>query len=216
MPTDPLDLRRCSGALLLVTHRGDWCPFCCGQLVRLAAEQDAFHRRGAEIVAVGADAADRSEALARRWSLPFPVIADPDGSALLKPLQLWNPDEHDGIAAVGTVVFAPDGREVWRSLGRDVADRPDHETLFAVLDELELPPISPERFERPPAADDDDEDGDRWPEAFPTWAFNAYFEGAQVTAGSLARRFEGGDRDEAKAVGRLAKAYVEAWKSWRS
>lgn len=201
--------RRGEGALVLVTHRGDWCPFCCGQLVALAADEGRFHQAGTEIVAIGADSRSRSDALATRWGLPFPVVADPDGDLALRGLGLWNEAEHGGIAAVGTVVFAPDGEERWRELGRDVADRPDHDSLLSVVASLRLPPLAP----LPAVVVSEGEAG---PEAFPPWAFEAYFNGARVATAALRQRLvTEDDRREAQRVARLAARYVDAWSVWR-
>lgn len=201
--------RRADGALVLVTHRGDWCPFCCGQLVALAADEGRFLQAGAEIVAVGADPPSRSDALASRWNLPFPVLADPGGGLALRALGLWNAVEHGGIASVATVLFGPDDRERWRELGRDVADRPDHESLLAVVGALRLPPVKP----LPPVVASEGEAG---PEAFPPWAFDAYFNGARVATAALRKRLvTEDDRREAQRVSRLAARYLEAWSAWR-
>lgn len=201
--------RRSRRALVLVTHRGDWCPFCCGQLVALAADEERFGRAGAEIVAIGADSRSQSDALAARWGLPFPVLADPDGGLALRGLGLWNAEEHGGIAEVATLVFGPDDREHWREMGRDVADRPDHDSLLSVLSSLRCPPLGPLQ----PVAVGDGEGG---PEAFPSWAFDAYFNGARVATAALRRRLvTDDDRREAQRVSRLASRYLEAWASWR-
>jgi peroxiredoxin len=195
--------------LVLVTHRGDWCPFCCGQLVALAANEDRFNQAGAEIIAIGADSRSQSDGLAARWGLPFPVLADPDGGLALRGLGLWNAREHGGIAAVGTVVFGPDGQERWRELGRDVADRPDHDSLLTVVASLRLPPLGP----LAPVVVGEGEGG---PEAFPPWAFDAYFNGARVATAALRQRLvTEDDRREAHRVARLAARYLEAWSVWR-
>lgn len=202
--------RRAQGALVIVTHRGDWCPFCCGQLVEMATDEGRFARAGAEILAIGADSRSRSDALATRWHLPFPVLADPDGSLALRSLGLWNDEEHGGIAAVGTVVLFPDGQERWRELGRDVADRPDHDTVLAVVSSLRLPPLVP----LPELVVTEGEAG---PDAFPAWAFDAYFNGARVATAALRRRLvREDDRREAQRVSQLAARYLEAWSRWRT
>lgn len=202
--------RRASGALVLVTHRGDWCPFCCGQLVALAADETEFLARGAEIVAIGADTRSASDALIARWALPYYVIDDADGTKALRELDLWNAEEHGGIAAIGTVIFNADGEEVWRTIGRDVADRPDHDTLLRILETFGLPALhAPPSLSTP--------EGDGGPEAFPTWAFEPYFQAVRVTTGSLRGRMQcEQDLDEVTTAGRLAQRYLEAWAVWRT
>lgn len=201
--------RRATGALVLVTHRGDWCPFCCGQLVALATDEAEFLAHGAEIVAIGTDTRSASDALMARWALPYYVVDDTDGTKALRALDLWNAEEHGGIAAVGTVIFNTDGEEVWRTIGRDVADRPDHETLLHVLEQLRLPARDPLPSLSPPA-------GRGGPEAFPAWAFEPYFQAVRVTTGSLRDRMQcERDRTEVGTVGHLAQRYLEAWTRWR-
>lgn len=201
--------RRADGALVLVTHRGDWCPFCCGQLVALAADEPEFSARGAEIVAIGADTRAVSDALMARWALPYYVIDDTDGTKALRALDLWNAEEHGGIAAVGAVVFNADGEEVWRTVGRDVADRPDRETLLRILETFGLPGL----HALPPLSAPDGQGG---PEAFPTWAFEPYFQAVRVTTGSLRGRMQcEQDLHEVTSAGRLAQRYLEAWALWR-
>ena len=63
--------------------------------------------------------------------LPFPLLSDPDGKAAVRPFGLW--DEAESVSRVATVVLAPDGREVFRHVGVDYADRAtDDEVLDAV------------------------------------------------------------------------------------
>ncbi len=176
----------------------------------LAADEGRFTQAGAEIIAIGADSRPRSDALATTWGLPFPVLADPDGGMALRSLDLWNATEHGGIAAIGALVFGADGREQWRELGRDVADRPDHDRLLAVVSSLRLPPLGPLPAVELAA-------GEAGPEAFPAWAFDAYFNGARVATAALRQRLvTEDDRREARRVSRLAARYLEAWSLWRT
>lgn len=203
-----MDLRRADGALVLVTYRGDWCPYCCGQMVRLANADEAVQGAGGEIVAVSVDSPGRNEAMRRRWHLPFPIVSDPDGERLLKPLELFSPEERDGIAWPATVVFAPDGTEVSRRRARDVADRGADESVAEVVSRLGLPSVT---LGPAPAAAEPEEDRS----AFRADALGAYFRGMRSGTGALSARLDGTNRDEARAVSTMAASFVEAWRERR-
>ncbi len=54
----------------------------------------------------------RNAALAKRWHLPFRIASDPGGERFLKPLDLWNAEERDGIAVPALLVISPQADEV--------------------------------------------------------------------------------------------------------
>lgn len=75
-----------------------------------------------------------------KLGLPFPLLADRGGEAAIKPFGVWS--EEGRMARTSLVVLAPDGREVFRHVGVDYADRPGEEVLAAVQ-ELGLPAREP-------------------------------------------------------------------------
>ena len=112
--------------------------------MRLAATYDRIHAAGAELLAVSVDDETRQAGMAQRWALHHTtMVADPGGTDILQPLDLFDPAERGGIALPGMVVFDPSGTEVYRYCGRDFADRTNDEDLFAALDALNLPPSTP-------------------------------------------------------------------------
>lgn len=156
------------------------------------------------------DPPGRAAALARRWHLPFPVLSDPGGEGYLRPLGVWNPEDHGGIAVPALIVVAPDGREVFRSVSRDFADRPTDDDVVAALDRLGLPPadLPPWRPEVEPEED---------PGAFRTEAFGHYMRGVRSGSSALARRMvDAADRAEAQAVSTMAASFLDAWKRRRA
>lgn len=65
--------------------------------------------------------------------LPFPVLSDPDRSAVVEPLGVADPNDARGISRPAMVLIAPDGSESWRFVSRDYADRlPNDEVLERV------------------------------------------------------------------------------------
>jgi hypothetical protein len=178
--------------------------------VRLANEERDLHDAGAEIVAVSVDSPGRNEALRARWRLPFPIVSDPAGDELLQPLGVWNPDERGGIGWPAVIVFAPDGREVYRMRSRDFADRPDDDDLFTAIRALGLPPI--ELGPADPAASPEEDDA-----ALRVDAFGPYFRGIRFGTIALAGRVtEGRDRDEVIAMSTMAASFLDAWKQRRA
>jgi hypothetical protein len=177
--------------------------------VRLANEEHDLHERGIEIVAVSVDSPERNEAFRRRWHLPFPVISDPDGNELLKPLDAWNADERGGIGWPTLILFAPDGSEALRMRSRDFADRPTDDDVFAAGRRLDRPAIAP--GPGPPGAEPVDA-----PDALRTEAFGPYFRGIRFATIALAGRLED-QRDVAEtvALSDMAASFLAAWKQRR-
>ncbi len=205
-----LDLRRAGGALILVAYRGDWRPYCCGQLVRLANEEPDLQRGGAEIVALSVDSPGRNEAFRRRWHLPYRIVSDPGGERFLQPLDAWNPGERGGIGWPTGWLYAPDGTEVFRARSRDFADRPPDDDLLAALGGLALPAI--DLAPAPPTAAPEEHDG-----ALRVETFGPFFRGIRFATFALAGRLtDDADRDEALAMSAMAGSFLDAWKQRRA
>lgn len=157
------------------------------------------------------DPPGRNAAMAERWRLPYPIVADPDGETILRPLGLWNPDERGGIAWPGLVVFDAEGTETWRFRSRDFADRPpDVADLLTAVASLNLGPMDP-----PPVwVPDEPAVADRG--AFTAEAFVPFFSGIRTSALGLAGRLETAhDRSEAGNLSAMAKSFLDAWKERR-
>lgn len=156
------------------------------------------------------DSAGRNEAFRLRWKLPFPIVSDPFGEALLQPLDAWNPNERGGIGWPTLMVVAPDGREVFRARSRDFADRPSDDDLFAALRSLELPAVklSPAA----PMSSPEEDEG-----ALRTEAFGPYFRGIRFATIALSGRLrDSADRDEVMEMSEMAASFLDAWKQRRS
>jgi peroxiredoxin len=63
--------------ILLVFYRGGWCPYCNTQIRDLTTAFADFQARGVLPVAVSVD---RPEAVERSYTIPFPVLSDPDAT----------------------------------------------------------------------------------------------------------------------------------------
>ncbi|NND73494.1 MAG: hypothetical protein HKN44_00660 [Ilumatobacter sp.] len=162
--------------------------------MRLAFEAQRVHRAGGEVIAVSVDDAERQAAMFARW--PTPHIwyqSDPAGDTYLRPLDLFDPVERDGIAVPASLVLDPDGNEVYRDRGRDFADRTRQDETLRALEALGLGAIDPPAGG--PVADvATDQRG-----AFQPRMMSPYFRGNRSAALAIGGRADG---DEAKALAR--------------
>jgi peroxiredoxin len=111
--------------LVLVFYRGDWWPYCNGQLVSFARSYEEFEQRGFGVVGISVDPPGHNEAMVDKLDLPYPLLSDPRGD-LIKGLDLWN--EEEAVSEPAVVVL--DGSAMIRHLytgGTDFSDRPPEE-----------------------------------------------------------------------------------------
>jgi len=123
-----------AGPVVLVFYRGDWCPYCNGQLARYARRFEEFEKRGAQIAGISVDPPPSNARMVGKLLLPFPLLCDPEGE-LARLYGLWNAEE--GVAVPAVVVVDQSGEVRYLYSGRDFADRPEDEGVFATLDELD-------------------------------------------------------------------------------
>jgi len=117
-----------SGPVLLVFYRGDWCPYCNGQLLCYARGFERIEGEGLQLAAISVDSVEQNAALAEKLLLPFPVLSDPDG-AVIRTWEVWTDDE-GGIARPAVFLVEPDGSVALSYVGNDYADRPGDELIF--------------------------------------------------------------------------------------
>jgi peroxiredoxin len=122
------------GPVVLVFYRGDWCPYCNGQLASLARRFEEFESRGAQVAGISVDPPPRNARMVGKLLLPFPLLSDPAGE-LARACGLWNAEE--GVAVPSTVVVDRPKEVRYLYTGKDLADRPEDEEVFAALDGLD-------------------------------------------------------------------------------
>ena len=178
--------------------------------MRLASNYDRLHGAGTELVAISVDDDIRQAGMAKRWGLSqTQMVSDPGGERFLRPLGLFDPVDHDGIALPAMLILDPGGAEIYRYQGRDFADRTNDDDLWSVLDGLGLPAIDPE-----PIAVDLEVPADL-KRFFRPEDFGPYFRGNMFGAIAIAGRLDDGP---AKAVALqhrdMCKSTLDAWQSW--
>ncbi len=175
--------------------------------MRLATNLDRIHGDGAEVIAVSVDEEARQAGMSQRWGLgPIAMVSDPGGEKYLKPLGLFDPEDRGGIALPGMLVISPDGEERYRYQGRDFADRTTDDDVFAVLDDLDLPAVSPQPWTSTAEVPED------LSGFFRPNDFGAYFRGNRFGAVAIGGRLPS---KETAAVARehrlMADASLDAW-----
>ena len=123
-----------TGPVMLVFYRGDWSPYCNGQLASFAREFEEFESRGAQIAGISVDPPANNARMVGKLQLPFPLLSDPEGE-LARMCGLWN--EEEGVAVPSVVVIDQSGEVRYLYSGTDVADRPRNEEVLAALDGLD-------------------------------------------------------------------------------
>lgn len=142
------------------------------------------------------DSPQRNSAMVEKLSLPFPILSDPDRSAMIEPLGVADPNDDRQISRPAMILFDPDGRERWRFVSRDYADRLPEDYPLAEARALGLEPTAQEAPDTV-----DPEPGSR---AMPLDGLPFYLRGARFAALAMGRR-HGHLDDEIKED---SKAYV--------
>lgn len=177
--------------------------------MKLANTSDRIHAAGAEVIALSVDSDERNAAMFARWPTPHVQYVSDPGGALLQQIDMFDPDERDGIALPGLFVIDPVGNEVFGYRGRDFADRTHDDDVLEALESLGLDPITP------PAGGPVDPDVDvKQQGAFSPSSFVPYFAGNRFAAIAIQSRAEG---DEAKSLARehrdMCVSTLDAWRN---
>lgn len=134
-----------AGPAVLVFYRGDWCAYSNGQLASFARKYDRFEQLGAQVAGISVDPPRSSAQMVGKLRLPFPLLSDPTGE-LCRACGLW---DGEASAAVPAVLVAGRSGEVrYLYAGRDYADLPTDEEVFAALDNLDEDAQFGSRIER--------------------------------------------------------------------
>lgn len=143
-------------AMVLVFYRGGWCPFCNFQIHELVENAPAFEKRGVRLVAISVDKVEEASRTAATYTIPFPVLSDPDlvvhrafnvvhqadaaETAKLKgfglDIERASGKSHHAFAVPSVFIVGKDGLVRWAHVDPDYKVRPSAEQLLTVLDSL--------------------------------------------------------------------------------
>lgn len=96
-----------------------------------ARKYDQFQQRHAEVVGICVDSPEQNRAMVDKLILPFKLLSDPEGDAVIKAYGLW--DAEGRIAVPSIVAIGGDGKVRFFYKGADFSDRPGDEELLAAL-----------------------------------------------------------------------------------
>jgi len=144
------------GPVLVVFYRGGWCPYCNSQIRELAVAHPELARRGVTPVAVSVDRPEEGAKTRAAYSIPFPVVSDPDlawhrgfgvtlelGDDEVARLSGFGIDleassgrDHQTLAVPSVFIVDASGVVRWRHVHPDYRQRPTTAQLLAVIDGL--------------------------------------------------------------------------------
>ncbi len=106
------NLKGPNGLVILFYRSADWCPYCKGQLLSLQRATPHFKEKGIGLVGVSYDSQDILKFFTERYSITYPLLADPK-SEIIERFGVLNPTATGftkGMSYPGFVYVNPDGR----------------------------------------------------------------------------------------------------------
>lgn len=93
-----------------------------------------FEEAGLQVAGISVDEVEKNAAMVEKLILPFPLLSDPEGR-VIKAWGVWNEGE-GGLAKPALFLVRPDRTAAYSYLGKDYADRPPDDDLFAAAASL--------------------------------------------------------------------------------
>jgi peroxiredoxin len=69
------------GPILVMFYRGGWCPYCNFEIHELSQAYPEYQKRGVTPVAISVDKQDEAAKTEATYTIPFPILSDPDLAA---------------------------------------------------------------------------------------------------------------------------------------
>ncbi len=66
--------------LVIIFYRGNWCPFCVAQIKELVKDYQELALQGVGFLLVSPQPDGNTEAMAKRFNVPFKFVSDPDNN----------------------------------------------------------------------------------------------------------------------------------------
>ena len=140
---------------LIVFYRGGWCPFCNMQVREMAVNYDKFKSADVQPILISVDAPDKTAMMTAQYTIPFPVLSDPDllahnafnvvltlDEATLErhkqygfSLQDWSGKNHNSIAVASAFIIDRNGKVLVSHAPEDYRTRPSIEQLLQLIAE---------------------------------------------------------------------------------
>jgi len=130
---EPLQLEDHRGErVVLLFHRGGWCPFCQAELAGLNDRYDELAPL-ATVIAISGDLPDAVAAYARKRDLRYTLAHDEGGAVSRQYGLTYESGDRGEVTAPAAVILDREGRVAWFHIAKDVRDRPDPDDLLAAL-----------------------------------------------------------------------------------
>jgi|CXWL01.1.fsa_nt_gi peroxiredoxin len=146
------------GPIMVVFYRGGWCPYCNAQIHDLTRAFPDYQKRGVRPVVISVDQAKESARTQATYSIPFPVLSDPDlaahrafrvlhqaDTAEFARLKSYGIDLENASGRMHHVIAVPSifiidkaGVVRWAHAESDYTKRPSNAQLLAAIDRLGL------------------------------------------------------------------------------
>lgn len=125
------------GPILLVFHRGTWCPNCRRRFAELARNFPTYAARGAQIVAVVAQAQDAVKRYIEETGLPFNILLD-ESRLAAKAYGVWHRLGLDAwnVARPALFLIGRDGLVRYLFVGQRQEEFPEHEDILREIEKL--------------------------------------------------------------------------------
>ncbi len=166
----------------------------------MALRHNEYTSAGAFVAGIDIDSPGQHAAMIEKLNLTFPLLSDPDRTKAIDPYDLADPKDRRNLARIATVVIDPDGKEAWRKVSRDYAERPTEDETLDVVKTMDLSAIH-----QPPPAEGVPEPGQS---AMPFRDLRVYFRGAKFATRALGSRVPEA-AEEAAAFDALMDRYME-------
>lgn len=141
------------GPVLVVFYRGGWCPYCNMQIHELSRRAPDFEKLGVQLVAISVDKPDKAAVTQASWTIPFPVLSDPDAKvhaawnvvhvvpspvfeklkAFGMDIEAWSGRKHHKIAIPSVFLVDKEGVVRWAHAERDYKVRPSVDQVLSAI-----------------------------------------------------------------------------------
>ena len=111
-------------------------------MVQLQRDSTKFKDAGVQVVGLSPDSVDTLKKFATKRSISFPLLADPDGTAI-KSLKLENKDSKKFLPHPGVLIIGTDGVVEAKLFKEGFKSRNSNEEILMAAKTAEMEPATP-------------------------------------------------------------------------
>jgi peroxiredoxin Q/BCP len=125
-------------AFLLAFYPADFTSGCTTELSEFRDKHEAFVKAGVQVYGVSVDPADKHKEFRASLSLPFPLLADVDGT-LSRAYDSLREGDGSFRSARKLVLVGRDGKIAYRDERYEVGNEAEFAALVAAMEQLPAP-----------------------------------------------------------------------------